>query len=164
MNNKASLFYENNTLTADHIDFNSKMNILKAEGTPMLEESDQEMYGYEMGYDMGGGGIVVDGSTQYNKGYYQGKHIFKDGDDILKVYDSIYTTCDLKKPHYSLRANKMKVYIGDKVVLEVTQIGKECHTACAIRRKVGKCVMPEEGIFTRVIQEGVVKPGDRIRV
>ncbi len=116
LDNKASLFYENNTLTADHIDFNSKMNILKAEGTPVLEESDQEMYGYEMGYDMGGGGIVVDGSTQYNKGYYRGKHIFKDGDDILKVYDSIYTTCELKKPHYSLRANKMKVYIGDKVV------------------------------------------------
>ena len=57
-----------------------------------------------------------------------------------------------------------RMYIGDKVVLEVTQIGKECHTACAIRRKVGKCVMPEEGVFARVIQGGVVKPGDEVRV
>jgi lipopolysaccharide assembly outer membrane protein LptD (OstA) len=117
LDKKASLCYENKILTADHIDFNSKMNILKAEGDPVLEEDKQKMYGYEMGYDMeGSGGIVVDGSTKYDKGYYRGKHIFKDGEDILKVYDSIYTTCDLKKPHYSLRANKMKVYVGDKVV------------------------------------------------
>ena len=48
--------------------------------------------------------------------------------------------------------------------LEVTQIGKECHNDCAIKKAVGRCVMPTEGIFAVVIREGVVRPGDAIRV
>jgi len=50
------------------------------------------------------------------------------------------------------------------VILEVTQIGKECHTACAIRRQVGTCIMPTEGIFARVIKGGPVRAGDEIKV
>lgn len=49
-------------------------------------------------------------------------------------------------------------------IQEVTQIGKECHTGCAIAQKVGKCIMPKEGIFTRVIKGGTVRPGDIIEV
>lgn len=48
--------------------------------------------------------------------------------------------------------------------LEVTQIGKECHTRCAIYYQAGDCVMPKEGIFARVITGGVVRPGDRVEV
>lgn len=51
--------------------------------------------------------------------------------------------------------------ISGNVVLEVTQIGKKCHgTKCAIFRETGDCVMPKEGIFCRVLQEGKLKPGD----
>jgi len=50
------------------------------------------------------------------------------------------------------------------VVLEVTQIGKECHTGCEIFKKVGKCIMPTEGIFTRVLRGGIVKKGDEILI
>src|SRR5512138_1008225 len=46
--------------------------------------------------------------------------------------------------------------------LEVTQIGKECHTRCAIYHQAGDCVMPKEGIFARVLQGGEIKPDDRI--
>ena len=53
--------------------------------------------------------------------------------------------------------------IGD-VVLEMTQIGKECHSDCAIKKAVGKCVMPTEGIFAVVVREGVVRPGDEIEI
>jgi len=49
-------------------------------------------------------------------------------------------------------------------LLEVTQIGKECHTRCAIFYQAGDCVMPKEGIFARVINGGVVRPADRIAV
>lgn len=49
-------------------------------------------------------------------------------------------------------------------VQEVTQIGKECHQGCEIKKLVGDCVMPREGIFTRVIKGGVIKPGDVIEV
>ena len=48
--------------------------------------------------------------------------------------------------------------------LEVTQIGKECHSGCAIKRAAGKCVMPTEGIFAVVVKEGIVQAGDEIEV
>src|SRR5512147_2196726 len=56
-----------------------------------------------------------------------------------------------------------RLALGDAVI-EVTQIGKECHTRCAIYYQAGDCVMPKEGIFARVLRGGVIKPGDRIEV
>ena len=56
-----------------------------------------------------------------------------------------------------------KLRVG-QVLLQVTQIGKECHADCAIRRQVGDCVMPREGIFTRVLEEGCIRPGDEIAI
>ena len=54
--------------------------------------------------------------------------------------------------------------VGDEVSLEVTQIGKECHTGCAIFQQVGKCVMPKEGVFARVIRGGAVRASDEISI
>lgn len=51
--------------------------------------------------------------------------------------------------------------IGD-AILELTQIGKECHSHCAIYHAVGDCIMPREGVFTKVIKGGKIKPGDEI--
>ena len=56
-----------------------------------------------------------------------------------------------------------KLSVGDEVALEVTQIGKECHTGCAIFQQIGKCVMPKEGIFARVVRAGAVRAGDAIK-
>ncbi len=50
------------------------------------------------------------------------------------------------------------------IVLEVTQIGKECHQGCAIRKLVGDCLMPKEGIFAKVIEGGKIKVGDIIKI
>ena len=55
-----------------------------------------------------------------------------------------------------------RLQIGE-TLLEVTQIGKECHTRCAIFYQAGDCVMPKEGIFAKVITGGVIKPGDEIK-
>ena len=55
-----------------------------------------------------------------------------------------------------------RLTVGQGVVLEVTQIGKDCHTKCAIYRQIGKCVMPKEGVFARVVKGGVVKAGDEL--
>jgi cyclic pyranopterin phosphate synthase len=54
--------------------------------------------------------------------------------------------------------------VGDRAVLEITQIGKECHSGCDISRQVGKCVMPKEGVFARVVEPGRVVPGDWIEI
>lgn len=52
-----------------------------------------------------------------------------------------------------------RLYAGT-AVLEMTQIGKECHSHCAIYKKMGECIMPREGVFARVIREGIIRPGD----
>ncbi len=54
--------------------------------------------------------------------------------------------------------------VGEEAILEVAQIGKECHSGCAIFRQIGKCIMPKEGVFARVIRGGLVRAGDEIRV
>ena len=54
--------------------------------------------------------------------------------------------------------------VGENVLMEVTQIGKECHTRCAIYYQAGDCVMPREGIFTKVLKGGTIKEGDPIAV
>jgi len=54
--------------------------------------------------------------------------------------------------------------IGENIKVEVSQIGKECHTRCSIYYQAGDCVMPKEGIFVRVLRGGVVKEGDQITV
>ena len=57
-----------------------------------------------------------------------------------------------------------RIAIGKDVLLEVTQIGKECHSGCAIYQEIGKCIMPREGIFARVVHGGHVRAGDQIRI
>ena len=51
-----------------------------------------------------------------------------------------------------------------ETLLQVTQIGKECHSDCAIKKATGSCVMPTDGIFAVVVEEGSIRPGDRITV
>lgn len=51
-----------------------------------------------------------------------------------------------------------------EVLLEVTQIGKECHTRCAIYHQAGDCVMPKEGIFAKVLHGGALQPGDQLEL
>lgn len=55
--------------------------------------------------------------------------------------------------------------VGEGVVLEITQIGKECHNAgCAIKKATGDCIMPREGIFAKVLKGGKVQKGDTIQI
>lgn len=61
---------------------------------------------------------------------------------------------------YSIKLGT-RIRIGE-ALLEVTQIGKECHEKCAIYHMVGNCVMPKEGIFAKVIKGGIIKPGYEI--
>jgi len=57
-----------------------------------------------------------------------------------------------------------RLKLGDSAVVEVTQIGKECHKKCAIYYQAGDCIMPREGVFARVLGGGPIRCGDPIRV
>lgn len=57
-----------------------------------------------------------------------------------------------------------KLKIGDEILVEVTQIGKECHSNCEIFKQVGTCLMPTEGIFVKILTGGEVRKGDSISI
>lgn len=57
-----------------------------------------------------------------------------------------------------------RLRIGEEVIGEVSQIGKECHTRCAIYHQAGDCVMPKEGIFIRILKGGKIRNGDKISI
>ena len=69
------------------------------------------------------------------------------------------TTVGVDVPHLRLG---VRVHVGN-CVLEVTQIGKECHSRCEIYEQAGDCVMPREGVFARVVAGGQIRVGDRVR-
>jgi MOSC domain-containing protein YiiM len=54
--------------------------------------------------------------------------------------------------------------VGASIVLEITQIGKECHNRCAILAITGDCIMPREGLFAKVVRGGSLDPGDSILI
>ena len=57
-----------------------------------------------------------------------------------------------------------QIKVGMEAILEITQHGKVCHTPCAIYYQAGMCIMPQEGIFARVLHGGPIKTGDEIIV
>ncbi len=82
----------------------------------------------------------------------------------LSVYPGDFaeniTTIGINLPSLPI-GTKLKV---GETIMEVTQIGKECHTRCAIYYQAGDCVMPKEGIFTRVVQGGRIVSGDIVEI
>jgi len=57
-----------------------------------------------------------------------------------------------------------RVKLGDSALVEITQIGKECHTKCAIYYKAGDCIMPKEGVFAKVLEGGTIHCGDKVEI
>lgn len=57
-----------------------------------------------------------------------------------------------------------RLRLGARIEVEVLQIGKECHTGCAIRELTGDCIMPREGVFAKIITGGVLEEGDPVTV
>ena len=55
-----------------------------------------------------------------------------------------------------------RMQVGADVILEISQIGKQCHHGCAIFQIVGSCIMPKEGVFARVIKGGMIRTGDEV--
>jgi MOSC domain-containing protein YiiM len=71
------------------------------------------------------------------------------------------TTRDLD---FSKLAVGSRIALGNTVILEVIQIGKECHNDCVIKQTVGDCIMPREGVFARPLAGGQLREGDPIKI
>jgi MOSC domain-containing protein YiiM len=65
---------------------------------------------------------------------------------------------------YSRVSVGSKIALGDEVIVEVIQIGKECHDGCIIKQMVGDCIMPRRGVFARPLRGGILREGDRIKI
>ena len=57
-----------------------------------------------------------------------------------------------------------RIQLGESALVEITQIGKECHNKCAIYYMAGDCIMPREGIFARVLKGGKIRSGDKVSI
>ena len=114
---KGKIVYGNRTLLADSVTYNAEVQLMDASGDPILLDGAEKFYGNQMDYALDEEiGLVTGGSTKFMLGYYNGEEIAKVGDDVLKVWNSHYTTCDRLHPHYRFQAKEMKVYLDDKVV------------------------------------------------
>ncbi|HXV13903.1 MAG TPA: putative LPS assembly protein LptD [Candidatus Krumholzibacteria bacterium] len=115
LDEKARVDYKDSRLEAANITYHASVQVLDATGSPTLTDAGQSIVGEQMDYDLEGEtGLVIEGSTQYEQGYYSGENMAKVGENEMKVWNSWYTTCDLKEPHYHFGAKHMKVYPDDK--------------------------------------------------
>ncbi|MBS3786963.1 MOSC domain-containing protein [Candidatus Bipolaricaulota bacterium] len=57
-----------------------------------------------------------------------------------------------------------RLKVGGEVLLEVSQIGKTCHDDCVIKEKTGECIMPQKGLFFKVLEGGSIRPGDELEL
>ena len=113
----AKILYENSTISADTIYISFEKDQAKATGRIVMKDDDQLMIGKTVYYDIETQtGLITDGASRFELGYYYGKEIRKTGDDVYDVDDGKFTTCDGKHPHFDIRAHSMRVYRDHMVV------------------------------------------------
>jgi len=111
-------------------------------------------------------GIV--GDAHAGSWHRQVSLLAKESIDKMRALGLDVTTGDFAENITTEGVDLMTLPVGTRLIigeteLEVTQIGKECHTRCAIYHQAGDCVMPKEGIFARVLRGGTVRPGDEVK-
>jgi MOSC domain-containing protein YiiM len=112
-------------------------------------------------------GIIGDGHA--GPWHRQVSLLAQESIDKMRALGLDVTTGDFAENLTTLGLNLPALPLGTRLTvgdaeLEITQIGKECHTRCAIFYQAGDCVMPKEGIFARVLRGGTVRPGDVLAV
>jgi lipopolysaccharide assembly outer membrane protein LptD (OstA) len=114
---RANVNWDNATLSAFGVSDTVKIDSVI--GKPVMRDGGEEYKGDEVKYNFRSRkGKITVGNTQMDQGYYVGDQIKKVDPDVLCVANGIYTTCDLKDPHFYFASPKMKVYVHDKVVAE----------------------------------------------
>ncbi|MEW6684830.1 MAG: LPS assembly protein LptD [Candidatus Edwardsbacteria bacterium] len=115
----AKVYYRYLRLEADSIEFNTESQLLKATGNPKLWDRDEKIEGDKLIYSLKTErGAMLNGKTQFEKGFYWGKCIRKVGERVLNVDRGTFTTCNHNPPHYYFWSWRMKIYLDDKAIAE----------------------------------------------
>jgi len=113
----AKIIYGTSTISADSISLNLDRDTAKASGRIMMEDVDQLILGSEAHYDINTeAGLVFNGISRFDLGFYYGDEIRKVGDNVFDLDDGSFTTCDCKVPHFDIRSHTMRVYREHMVV------------------------------------------------
>jgi lipopolysaccharide assembly outer membrane protein LptD (OstA) len=109
--------YDTRKLQADSVMLDQDKRTVYADGSPILWDGSDKIRGSKMIYSLDSRrGIVAEGDTEYEQGYYHGYRIKKVAPEVMNVEKGRFTTCDLDDPHFFFTSRQMKMYIGDKVV------------------------------------------------
>jgi MOSC domain-containing protein YiiM len=109
----------------------------------------------------------IAGDAHAGSGHRQVSLLAQESIDKMRAMGLDVTAGDFAENITTRGIDLLSIRIGDRIgigpaLLEITQIGKECHTRCAIYYQAGDCVMPKEGIFARVLEGGALTAGDSI--
>jgi lipopolysaccharide assembly outer membrane protein LptD (OstA) len=113
----AKITYDTSTIKADSISINFNRNQAKASGRIIMDDVGQLILGSAAYYDIESQtGIVIDGASRFDMGYYYGQEIRKVGGEVYDVDHGSFTTCDANHPHFNFMASSMRVYRDHMVV------------------------------------------------
>jgi lipopolysaccharide assembly outer membrane protein LptD (OstA) len=103
-------------LEAQEIEFDSRRNLVRARGEPVLRDADSEVFGKEMTYRIDNKqGLVFQGRSAFEEGFYRGERVKRVAEKTLFAADGDYTTCDAEEPHFHFHSDRMKIISGEKV-------------------------------------------------
>jgi lipopolysaccharide assembly outer membrane protein LptD (OstA) len=113
----ARIFYGSQIISADSISIDFERNQAIAVGRIIMEDDDQLIIGSKAYYDIESEtGIIIDGASRFELGFYGGEEIRKVGDEVFDVDRGRFTTCDAKHPHFDIRSHSMRIYQDHMVV------------------------------------------------
>ncbi len=117
LSGNTSVTYQTSTISADTMAINLKNEQAFTQGKSYLQDGSQNMLGRDIYYDLQTKwGLVIDGASKFDKGYYYGSEIRKIDDDTYDVDDGIFTTCNALHPHFYIKAKELRFYRDDKFV------------------------------------------------
>lgn len=111
--------YKDLVVEAETVKFDSRAELLRAYGSPILREGSHEIRGRSMAYSLKSGkGEIRQGRTMFEKGFYTGERIVRVTPNEFNVHRADFTTCNREHPHYHFWSYRMKIFSNDKVIAE----------------------------------------------
>ncbi len=117
LSSNASMNYHGSTIDADEIFIDLENDQAYTEGETWMKDGTQILFGRSVRFDISEEkGILRDGASQLEKGFYYGREIRKVGDDVYDIDQGYFTTCESREPHFFIYSGRMRLYYGDKIV------------------------------------------------